>query len=81
MPPGVGGPRTEGGGGSERLVRGGGPEDDDDGPKLITRGGGPFIGGGPRSPTVREGTPEGPDPALLGGLDCLEGRLFDCASN
>lgn len=81
MPAGVGGPRTEvGGGGNERLVRGGGPEDDAEGP-IIILGGGPFIGGGPSNPTVREGTPDGAEPALRGGLDCLDGLLLDCASN
>ena len=40
-----------------------------------------MIGGGPKRPTVSEGTPDGADPGFRGGLDCLEGRLFDCASN
>lgn len=80
MPPGVGGPRTEGGGGNERLVKGGGPEEEAEGP-IIILGGGPFIGGGPSNPTVSEGTPDGAEPVLRGGLDCLDGRLFDCASN
>ena len=64
----------EGGGGSDRLLSGGGPLDGS-----IKRGGGPFMGGGPNSP-VRDGTPDGVDPPR-GGLDCLDGRLFDCASN
>lgn len=39
------------------------------------------MGGGPKRPTVSEGTPDGPDPTFRGGLCCLEGRLLDCASN
>lgn len=79
MPPPDGGPRTEGGGGSVKLVSGGGPPLPD---VLISiRGGGPFNGGGPKSPPVREGTPDGPDPEFLGGLDCRDGLLLDCASN
>lgn len=65
----------EGGGGNDKLVRGGGPFDGN-----MSRGGGPFMGGGPSRP-VRDGTPDGPEPPLRGGLDCLDGRLFDCASN
>ena len=78
-PPNVGGGTgipavREGGGGKDRLVKGGGPLDG-----IIRRGGGPFIGGGPNRP-VSDGTPDGVDP-LRGGLDCLDGRLLDCASN
>lgn len=79
MPPPEGGARTEGGGASVKLVSGGGPLLPEAFISIL--GGGPFNGGGPRSPPVSDGTPDGPEPEFLGGLDCLDGLLLDCASN